>query len=186
MNTVRFIAAAVVVASAIVLALPARADSGIYIGGGVGQTRIEDSAGNPAGTDFSESGTGLKLFAGYHLDIIPLISLAAEVGYRDLGEASRTAAGVDTDYRVDGFDYAVLAGVGLGPVDLFGRVGAMQYDLQKNFGGAKNDYDGTAPVYGVGVWLTLFGLGVRAEYEKIEIDELDNVEMVSVSAFYQF
>ncbi|HYJ17707.1 MAG TPA: hypothetical protein VEW72_00900, partial [Burkholderiales bacterium] len=76
--------------------------------------------------------------------------------------------------------------VGLGPVDLFARVGGMQYDLQKNVLGVKNDYDGTAPLYGIGLWVTLFGLGVRAEYEKIDIDQLDNVEMVSVSAFYQF
>jgi hypothetical protein len=185
MNTGKFVASAVLCAASIV-ALPAIAESGIYVGGGVGQAKVEDSAGNPGGMDFSESDVGLKLFAGYHLDVIPLISLAAEVGYRDLGKQATTTAGIDSDYRVTGFDYSVLAGVGLGPVDLFARVGGMQYDLQKNVLGVKNDYDGTAPLYGIGLWVTLFGLGVRAEYEKIDIDQLDNVEMVSVSAFYQF
>lgn len=185
MNTVKLVASAVLCAAA-VLALPVQAESGFYIGGGVGQTKIEDGAGNPGGMDFSESDAGLKLFGGYHLDVIPLISLAAEVGYRDLGKPSTTTAGVESDYRVTGFDYSVLAGVGLGPVDLFARVGGMQYDLQKNVLGVKNDYDGTAPLYGIGLWVTLFGFGVRAEYEKIDIDQLDNVEMVSVSAFYQF
>ena len=185
MNTGKFVASAVL-CTASIMALPAIAESGIYIGGGVGQTKVEDSAGNPGGMDFSESDVGLKLFAGYHLDVIPLISLAAEIGYRDLGKQATTTAGIDSDYRVTGFDYSVLAGVGLGPVDLFARVGGMQYDLQKNVLGVKNDYDGTAPLYGIGLWVTLFGLGVRAEYEKIDIDQLDNVEMVSVSAFYQF
>lgn len=50
----------------------------------------------------------------------------------------------------------------------------------------KYDFDGTAPVYGLGVWFTFFGVGVRAEYEKINIKELDNAQMLSVSAFYQF
>jgi len=38
----------------------------------------------------------------------------------------------------------------------------------------------------VGARLKLFGIGLRAEYEVIDIDELDNVEMISVSAFYEF
>jgi hypothetical protein len=76
--------------------------------------------------------------------------------------------------------------VGLGPVDLFGRVGGMNYKLEKNIGDVKNDFDGTAPVYGLGVWFTLFGVGIHAEYEKIDIKELDNAQMLSVSAFYQF
>ncbi len=44
----------------------------------------------------------------------------------------------------------------------------------------------TAPVYGLGIWFTLFGVGVRAEYEKINMKELDNAHMLSASAFYQF
>ena len=74
----------------------------------------------------------------------------------------------------------------LGPVDVFARFGGLSYKLEKNIGSVKNKYDGTAPVHGVGVWLTLFGLGIRAEYEKIDIKELDKAESVSLSAFYQF
>ena len=47
-------------------------------------------------------------------------------------------------------------------------------------------FDGSAPVYGAGIRFNLLGAGVRAEYEKIDIDELDNVEMISISVFYQF
>jgi hypothetical protein len=166
--------------------LPAQADSGVYIGGGVASTKIEDSAGNPGGTAFSESDAGLKLFGGYHLDVLPLLKFAGEVGYRDTGRPGATIAGVDVDYRAHGFDYGVLGGVGLGPVDLFARVGGMQYKLQKTIGGLRNNYDGTAPVYGVSAWFTLFGVGIRADYEKIDIDELDDARMATISAFYQF
>jgi OOP family OmpA-OmpF porin len=166
--------------------MAAHADSGIYIGGGAGKTNMQDSAGNPGGVQFDESSAALKLFAGYHLDFIPLLKFAAEVGYRDLGRPTSSQGGVDVEYRANGFDYGVMAGLGLGPVDLFGRVGGMNYRLQKIVGGTRSDFDGTAPVYGLGIWFTLFGVGIRAEYEKIDMKELDNAHMLSASAFYQF
>lgn len=165
----------------------ALADGGVYVGGGVGTAQIDDSAGNPGAIgDFSESDTAWKAFVGYHIDAIPLVKFAAEIGYRDLGKPSGSIAGVPVEYSVKGFDAGVMAGVGLGPVDLFARVGGMQYDLRKSTGGVSNDYDGTAPVYGVGAWFTIAGIGIRAEYEQLDIDELDTVQMISVSAFYKF
>ena len=168
------------------IALPAQADSGVYLGGGVSRTKIEDSTGNPGGVDFNETATGGKLFAGYKLDAIPLVKFAAEVGYREAGQATDTTPVGDIKYRIHGFDYGVLAGVGLGPVDLMGRVGGLNYKLRKDIAGVRNDYDGTAPVYGVGLWFTLFHVGFRAEYERMHIDELDTVQSVSLSALVQF
>lgn len=168
------------------IALPAQADSGFYLGGGVSRTKIEDSTGNPGGDSFDDTATGGKVFAGYHLDVIPLLKFAAEAGYRDSGHATELQPLGDIKYRLHGFDYAVLGGVGLGPVDIMARFGGMNYKLKKDVLGVTNDYDGTAPVYGLGVWFTLFGVGVRAEYERIHVDELDKVSTVSLSAFYQF
>jgi outer membrane immunogenic protein len=165
----------------------ALADSGVYIGGGIGTAKIEDNAGNPGAiADFSETDTAWKGFVGYNFDVIPLVKFAAEVGYRDLGKPSASVAGVPIEYSVKGLDYGVLAGVGLGPVDLFARVGGMQYDLKKSTGGVNNEYDGTAPVYGIGLWFTIAGIGFRADYDKVDIDELENAEMVTISAFYKF
>ena len=166
--------------------MAARADSGVYVGGGLGKSKIEDSAGNPGGVPFDESATAGKAFVGYHLDFLPIVTFAAEAGYRDFGKPDSRIGGVPVEYRARGFDYGLMGGVGLGPVDLLARVGGMNYRLQKTVGGVRNDYDGNAPVYGVGLWFTLAHIGVRAEYERIKIDELDKAEMVSVSAFYQF
>jgi hypothetical protein len=155
---------------------------GIYVGGGVGDTTLEDSATKPAGTAFDESDTAFKIFGGYRFDWLPIVSLSGEVGYRDLGKPNASAV----EYKVDGFDYAALAGLGLGPVELFARVGGMQYNLDKTIGGTTTSFDGSAPVYGVGARFTLFGIGLRAEYENIDIDELETVEMISISAFWEF
>jgi hypothetical protein len=155
---------------------------GIYIGGGVGSASVQDTTGTPSGNSFDESDTAFKVFGGYRFDWLPIVSVSGEVGYRDLGKASAGAL----EYKVDGFDYAALAGLGLGPIELFARVGGMQYDLEKSNGGARTSFDGSAPLYGVGARLKLFGIGLRAEYEVIDLDELDSLEMISVSAFYEF
>lgn len=160
--------------------------NGIYVGGGVGSSTIEDSPSNPSGVTFKESDAALKVFGGYRFDVLPIVSLSGEIGYRDLGKATGTSSGVPVEYRAHGFDYAALAGVGLGPVELFARLGGMQYDLEKNINGTKTSFDGTAPVYGIGARFALFGLGIRAEYEQIDVKKLDNLYMISVSAFYQF
>ena len=155
---------------------------GVYIGGGVGSAKIDDSPNNPAGVTFSETDTAWKVFGGYRFDWLPIVSLSGEVGYRDLGKPNTAGA----EYKLTGFDYSALAGLGLGPVELFARAGGMKYDLDKTISGTKTSFDGNAPMYGVGARFSLFGVGVRAEYEKIDVDKLDKAEMISVSLFYQF
>ena len=186
MNLRKLVCSTTVVLASSLVCVCAVADSGVYLGGGVTSTKIEESAGNPGGVPFNDTATGGKLFAGYHIDAIPLFKFAGEVGYRESGQAKESQAIGDVKYRLHGFDYAVLAGIGLGPVDLMARVGGMSYKLEKDIVGVKNKFDGTAPVYGLGLWFTLVGVGIRAEYERIDIDELDKADMISVSAFYQF
>lgn len=171
------IAAALFVAAA----TPALAN-GFYLGGGVGYASVQDTAATPSGAEFDESDTAYKAFGGYRFDVLPIVSLSGELGYRDLGNAS---AGV-REYGISGFDYSALAGVGLGPIELFARLGGFQYDLDKTVSGTTTSFDGSAPLYGVGVRFSLFGIGVRAEYELIDLDELDSLEMVSVSAMFEF
>ena len=153
--------------------------NGFYLGGGVGEATIEDSTG---GISFDESDVAWKGYLGYRFDVLPIVSLSAEAGYRDLGKPNTSVA----EYQLKGIDYAALAGVGLGPVELFARYGGMDYDLDKTVLGLNSSFDGTAPIYGAGVRFNLLGVGVRAEYEKIDVDELDNAEMISVSVFYQW
>lgn len=172
----------IILAALLVLPPAAAQAGGLYIGGGLGSAGIEDAPGNPAGNTFDESDTAWKAFGGYRFDLLPIVSLSAEVGYRDLGNPNTAGR----EYQASGFDYAALLGWGLGPVELFARLGGMNYDLEKTAGGVKREFNGTAPVYGIGARFSLFGLGVRAEYEKLDIDELDNADMVSVSAFYEF
>ena len=185
MDIRKLVCSATVALAASLTALAVHAN-GIYVGGGVGSAKIEDSPGNSAGTQFDETDAAWKAFGGYRFDVLPIVSLSAEVGYRDLGKPSASSGGVPVEYKLTGFDYAVLAGVGLGPVEVYARLGGMQYDLKKTRGATETKFDGSATVYGIGAQMMLFGIGVRAEYEKIDIKQLDNVDTISVSAFYKF
>lgn len=163
--------------AALGLAAPAYADTGFYVGGGVGQSSLEDDP-----SSFDESDTAWKAFAGFKLDFIPVVKAAVEVGYRDLGNP----AGASSSVEVKGWDYAALLGVGAGPIDIYGRLGQMRYDLTTSSGPTIGEADGTATLLGAGVAFSLLGIGVRAEYEKIDIDELDNASMISLSAVFGF
>lgn len=156
--------------------------SGVYLGGGIGYATLEDRPGTPSGLAFDESDTAYRAFGGYRFDWLPIVSVSGEVGYRQAGQPSTGAL----NYEASGVDYSLLGGLGLGPVELFARVGRIRYDLDKAVGSLRNEFDGSAALYGIGARFSLFGLGVRAEYEKIDIDELDNLGMLSLSAFFEF
>ena len=55
MKRFRLIISTAVVLVASLSALSGRADSGLYLGGGIGQANIEDSTGNSGGVAFDES-----------------------------------------------------------------------------------------------------------------------------------
>jgi hypothetical protein len=62
----------------------------------------------------------------------------------------------------------------------------MKYDFTPSGAPTLAEADGTANVLGVGIAFSLAGIGLRAEYEQIDIDELDNASMISLSAVFGF
>jgi Outer membrane protein beta-barrel domain len=177
MNIHRLIALASLLGLLGTAAVSAQADTGFYVGGGIGQSSLED---DPA--SFDESDTAWKAFVGFKLDFIPVVKAAVEAGYRDLGNPA--AAG--STFEVRGYDYAALVGIGIGPIDLFGRLGQMKYDFTSSGAPTPAEADGTANVVGVGLAFSLGGIGLRAEYEQLDIDELDNASMISLSVVFGF
>ena len=45
---------------------------------------------------------------------------------------------------------------------------------------------GTDPFYGVGAGFYVWKIGIRAEYERYKIKDVDRVQMFSVNALFQF
>jgi OOP family OmpA-OmpF porin len=175
MNTRIRIAAALGFAS-LLLALPAQAaDSGFYLGAGAGQAQVKDQ-------NFSESSTPYRGFAGYRVGIIPLIDLAGEIGYTDLGKAEGSAGSV----KAHGADASALLIFPITIFDLYGRLGVMQVSLDKSLNGTSASSSGTAGVYGLGAGVRLGPIGVRAEVNRIDIKDLHSVDVEMLSVYFHF
>jgi hypothetical protein len=100
-------------------------DNGIYLGAGIGQGGVQfDQSFDGERIDFDASDTAYKLIAGWRF----LDWLSVEANYLDLGTASDRIEGIDIETDVSGISLAALGFLPIGPVDLFAKVGAINWD----------------------------------------------------------
>jgi len=171
----------------LLLAGPAQAaDSGFYLGAGVGQSQWTDQPSQTAGQQVSENSTSYRGFAGYRFGIIPLLDLAAEIGYMDLSKAEGTVGGTNVQYKAQGADASLLVILPITLFDMYARLGAMSVKLDKTFNGTTSSSTGTSGMYGLGVGFRLWKIGVRAEYDRIDVKDLKSLDVAMVSAYFQF
>jgi hypothetical protein len=157
------------------------AESGIYIGGGVGGSTFKDDV--PVIGDIDEDDLAWKAFLGYRLGgFIPILDLAAELTYRDFGNPD----GFNFKYDATGYDASLLGIFALGPVDLFARAGVGNYSIEKTVNNVHSDDDSTSGLFGVGAGLRLGKLAVRVEWERVEPDGVDHIDMYTVNAYWRF
>lgn len=169
------------------LAGPAQAaDGGFYLGAGAGQSQWKDRPAQTAGQEFAESSTSYRAFAGYRLGVIPLIDLAPEIGYTDLGKADGTVGGTNTQYKAQAVDASLLVIFPITFVDLYGRLGVASVKLDKTFNGATSSSSGASEMYGLGVGVRLGKIGVRAEYDRVNVKDLKSLDVGMVSVYFQF
>lgn len=175
-------------------------DSGPYLGGGYGQfnTKIKNVEGvtNVIGDlDTSEWGAW-KLFAGWRF----MKYLSLEADYIDLGNprANFDASGSNGDYRVEmsGFGAYVIGTLPITIFELSAKAGYYWHDVKvdvnfNNIGESQNvlhtNDNGSAFVYGVGAGVTLIDhLNFNLEYERMEIDKLNDTYNLWVTAAWRF
>jgi outer membrane immunogenic protein len=176
-------------ASAILLAGPALADSGFYLGGSLGKTTLEADFVDPfddSSFRFDDDDSSWKAYGGFTFDL-PVIKLGVEGGYRDLGGPSATyQAGV---YGVDvtAWDAFGVAGFDIGPVALFGKLGFISWDADLTIAGfdAGSD-DGTDTAYGLGAAINIGSFQIRAEYEVFDVSDVEDLYMMSAGFVYTF
>lgn len=154
------------------------ADNGIYLGGSIGQASAEVREG---ALNFEGDDNGYKFIAG----IRPLDWLAVEANYVNFGKIEDGGLELDAD-GISAFAVGFLAA---GPVDLFAKGGVVSWESSVSRRGISGNLfsdDGTDLAYGVGVQFRLLSLSVRAEYEVFEVDDLDDLNMLSVGFTYTF
>jgi len=155
----------------------------------VGQSTIELVSQTSTGEsfDFSESDTAYKIFGGYNFGIIPLIDLAVEGSYVDLGSSSATlSTGTTIQSEISGWDAFGLAALTFGPFGVFGKVGIIAWDSDFNIGGVPGSDSGSDPAYGLGAKLQFGSLAARAEIEYFDVGDLDDAFMGSVGLSWTF
>ncbi|TFG81831.1 MAG: porin family protein [Chromatiales bacterium] len=183
MNSVQLIATSTLLTAALASGPAfAGADSGFYLGAGVGQASVGDiNIDGGEGFSFDGDDTGYKAIVGFNFGWIPLIDLAVEGSYVDFGKADDAGINVDAD-ALAAFG---VVGVNLGPIGIFGKVGAVNWDAKVSVEGVSADDDGTDPAYGIGARFQLGSFQIRAEYELFDIDAAD-VDFLSASLLYTF
>ncbi|ABK49370.1 MULTISPECIES: OmpA family protein [Shewanella] len=137
-----------------------------YVGAGLGVNNYEHIA-----TDNGDDNPyAWDIFAGYMFNDY----FGAEIGYRDLGSADWTYAGIGNDADVKG---ATLGLVGVWPLgnrwSLSAEAGAMYYTLENNqrVGGVSSSYSENdfAPYFGAGVGYNFTdNLKLQAKYRRYE------------------
>ena len=75
-------------------------------------------------------------------------------------------------------------GAGVGNATIKDSTSGGEFDASA--AGTTTSKTGTDPFYGVGVGFQIWKLGIRAEYEKYKVKDIDNVQMYSLSALFQF
>jgi len=166
---------------------PAESQAGGYIGGSIGQAYIEIDAGTPTVPEtFDEDDFGFKALVGYDFSLT-VITLGVEVDYVDFGAPSGNVAGSQFEVEADGIAGFGTAGFDLGPLGIYGKYGVISWDAAFSIDGfdAGSD-DGTDPAYGVGVKFGLGSLEVRGEYEIYDIEDSEDVAMLSVGLVWRF
>lgn len=167
------------------------ADNGFYLGGNIGSSLIEDRddidiEGEVEEFDLDDNDFGWKAYAGYQF--VPF--LAVEGGYVDFGEIEDSIGSVNIRSGLDGWSAFAVGKVPIAFVDLFAKFGIISYDIDVDLDA--DDFDdrisssGEDVAYGLGAAVNLGKLGIRAEVERFDISDIDDLYLLSVGATYTF
>ena len=164
---------------------------GLYLGGGIGDFSSSIDEVNrldqidDAGVDFTDGDNAMKLFVGWNFNRF----FALQGDYVDFGDQSGAVSpSVRGTSNVKGFAPSVVGTLPIGPIELFGRVGVMFYNLDVNLnGGQLIDDDANDMVWSAGVGIDIKDrLNLRLEYESIDIPQFDEANAVWLNAAWKF
>src|SRR5882724_9883108 len=154
----------VLIAAALLAAVPVVAQAEGFAGGGVGWARVNDG-------DFGGDGhsnTGWKAFVGGDTEII-----GGEIQYIDFGRFGNGG-------RVHAWAPAVTAGFPLGGFKPYGKVGGAFLDVKHD--GSIDDYHNTRAFWGVGGRFPILpSVGLRIEYERFNLKNSQHEDLISAN-----
>jgi hypothetical protein len=165
--------------------VPTLAESGFYIGAAAGGATQDIELGGPP--EIEEDDTAFKVFGGYKFDL-SVVDLGIELGYVDFGEAEINTAAGELVFDPTGVNLWGVAGIELGPVDVFAKVGVIAWDVETtSFAGRVSD-DGTDYGLGLGAGFDIGRVQIRGEYELYDPSgsNVTMLSMLSLGVVYSF
>ena len=174
--------------TALVAALlcPASAMAAMYVGASVGNawqstTTDADEIFDEV-SKIDENSTGWKIFGGFKSQGI----FGVEGGYRDLGKIKSLVSGTEYSLKTSGWDVAATGHLELSIIDLFAKAGAFFWSADAAYEQYSGDDSGTSFIWGLGAGVSLGPVGVRLEWESMEVDMMDNLSLLSLGATLGF
>jgi len=183
---------ATVMAAPAVSIAQARGETGWYLGGNIGQSKVKDGCSGLGGTGIScdDKDTAFKILGGYNINR----NFAAELGYTDFGKAKASGLGLTDEFKATAWE---LSGIGSYPVanqfSVFGRLGLYFADAKENTNFVGNfKHTNNDLTYGFGVRYDFSReVGVRGEWQRYskvgggDIGKSD-VDVISVGVVWNF
>ena len=155
---------------------------GLYYGIGIGDFSTDVDEAN---LDFDTDDTASRIFAGWRFNRLVAVQVD-RLDFEHATEASDALSFFATE--AEGFAPSLVGTLPLGPLELFARAGIFWYDVEIERNGTSfaenSDRD---PIFGAGIGVTVARrLNLRAEYEVLEIDGVDDPNAVWVTAAWRF
>lgn len=157
------------------------AQGGLYFGGNIGSSYINKSITDIDVQDIKIDGKDMayKIYAGYKLPSF----LAIEGGYRDLGSVSQDLL----DLNNSGWDLNAKGDISLGPLHVFAKAGAFFNNVKVTFQDPIHpdiNKNNTKFMFGFGAGLTIKNIGIRAEWESLDLSKENKVSMLTAGITY--
>jgi len=159
-----------------------KAQDGLYFGASTGPSFVNKKISDIGIEDIKVDGNDLsyKVYAGYKLPAF----LAIEGGYRNLGKISNDIS----EHNSSGWDLNAKANLTLDPLQLFGKAGAFFNNVNVTFQDPIHpeiNKNNTKFMFGFGAGLNIERLGVRAEWESLDISKENQVSMLTAGITYR-
>lgn len=161
----------------------AEPDTGLYIGGGLTQSRFDND--DFSIDDIKDEDNSWKAIIGFR----PSPHFALEGNYVNFGksQAPATSPGGPFAARAEGFAAFGVGLIPVGPVELYGKVGASRIETKVRVGTTPVDKDNaTQFAYGAGIQFRLGSFGLRAEYEKYDTDGVGDLDLITAGFTFNF
>ncbi len=114
--------------------------------------------------------------------------MSAQFDYTQFGESNADLATGNITANTKGYTPSIVGTLPIGPVELFARAGLIFYNLKVHSDTSNFiDTSGHDPLYGAGIGVTIAKrVALRAEYERININDLRDANAVWLTAAWRF